>query len=116
MKTNTDVTLYSRTVSGATVTWTRSVIPGVQWEDRKAENVVRSGLLEADRAAVYIPLARGASIQPGDILARGVVTKVIGEDYAMSTLRATYRTIEVRSVDTMDFGSPSMQHLQVGGG
>ena len=116
MMTNTDVTLYRRSASSGTETWTRKgVIADVLWEDRKAENVVRSGLLDADRAWVYIPMARNATVKPGDVLVKGVVDKTINASYPLSKLHADCTAITVRSVDTFDFGSPSMQHLQIGG-
>lgn len=113
MRTNCDVTLYSKTAG--TETYARSVIPRVMWEDRKAVNVARSGLLEADRAWVYIPAARGATIRPGDVLVKGVVDKTINASYPLSKLFTEHNAITVRSVDTMDLGSPALNHLQVGG-
>lgn len=116
MHTPHTCTLYHRTVSTSGESWTRTVIEGVLWEDRRAANVVRSGLLEADRAAVYIPLTRApAAIAPGDVLVKGAVTQTIGAGYTLSQLRAAYTTIQVTSVDRMDYGSPAMQHLQIGG-
>ena len=113
MNPTADCTLYSKTAG--TETYARSVIPRVMWEDRKAVNVVRSGLLEADRAWVYIPAARGASINPGDVLVKGVVSATIATGYPLSKLFAEHRASTVRSVDVMDLGSPALNHLQVGG-
>lgn len=115
MHTPHTCTLYHRTLVAGAESWTRTVIAGVLWEDRRAANVVRSGLLEADRAAVYIPLARGVTVDVGDVLVRGTVTQTISPSYTMSQLRAAYPAIQVTSVDRMDYGSPAMQHLQIGG-
>ena len=113
MRTNCDVTLYSKTAG--TETYARSVISRVMWEDRKAVNVVQSGLLDADRAWVYIPMARNATVKPGDVLVKGVVDKTINASYPISKLFTEHNAITVRSVDTMDLGSPALNHLQVGG-
>lgn len=114
MMTNTAATLYSRSVVSGSEVWARSVIPAVFWEQRKAANVIKSGLLEADKAAVYIPDI-SIAIKIGDMLVKGTADKVISPSYTTSNLRADYEVIQVRSVDTMDYGSPHMQHIQVGG-
>jgi hypothetical protein len=114
MKCNTAATLYSRTISGGSEVWTRSVIPAVLWEERKAANVIESGLLEADKANVYIPNT-DTLIKVGDILAKGEVDKNITSSYTISDLRKDYTTIKVTSVDVKDFGSEYLQHIQVGG-
>ncbi len=114
MKTNTPATLYSRSIVGGSEVWTRSVIDAVQWENRKAANVIKSGLLEADSVAVYIP-GTTCSVKVGDVLVKGTVTKVISPTYTMTNLRADYVTITIKSVDLMDYGSAHMQHIQVGG-
>jgi hypothetical protein len=113
MKTNTDITLYSRTVVNGAEVWVRSVIRGVHWEDRKAANVIASGNLQADAVAIYIP-DMSAVIKAEDVIVKGVVTKTISPTYTMSNLRADYRAVIVRSVDTMDYGSANMRHVQIG--
>ncbi|MBN1535946.1 MAG: hypothetical protein JW908_04380 [Anaerolineales bacterium] len=115
MKTNTSATLYSRSIVNGSEVWTRSAISAVFWENRKAANVIKSGLLAADSAAVYIPDIT-VSIKVGDVLVKGAVTKTISPTYTMTNLRADYTTITVKSVDLMDYGSAHMQHIQVGGG
>lgn len=114
MKTNTSATLYSRSIVNGSEVWTRSAIPAVHWENRKAANVIKSGLLEADRVAVYIP-DTSISVKVGDVLAKGTVTETISANYTMTNLRADYDVIAVKSVDLMDYGSEHMQHLQIGG-
>lgn len=114
MRTNTTVTLYSRSIANGSETWVRSVIAAGLWESKKAANVIKSGLLEADRVAVYIP-DTSISIKVGDVLAKGTVTETISANYTMTNLRADYDVIAVKSVDLMDYGSEHMQHLQIGG-
>lgn len=114
MRTNTSATLYSRSIVNGAEVWTRSSIVAVFWENRKAANVIQSGLLAADSVAVYIP-GTSVNVKVGDVLVKGTVTKVISPTYTMTNLRADYVTITIKSVDLMDYGSPHMQHIQVGG-
>ncbi|MFM8321004.1 MAG: DUF6751 family protein [Chloroflexota bacterium] len=117
MRTNADLTIYHRGVdpSTRTDTWTRSQVVGVAWEERKAANVARSGSLEADRLAVYIPLARGATVAVGDVVVKGLVSDTIGTGFTITALLAKYpHSGTVRSVDLWDQGSPAMHHLQLG--
>lgn len=117
MRTNTDLTLYKKSVVNGAETWTRQVIYGVFWENRKASNVIKSGLLEADSVAVYIPFERGSvSIKSGDVMVKGVVTDAISTLFTITDLKAKYpNSVRVTSVDTMDYGSGHMQHWQIGG-
>jgi len=118
MNTNTDLTLYSRSVSGGVESWTRSVIENVHWENRKAANVIASGLLDANKVDVYIPLhgqTAEISIKAGDVIAEGIITKTISSAYTISQLKKDYDdVVTVKSVDRYDFGSPHMHHLRIG--
>jgi hypothetical protein len=117
MKTNADLTLYMGGVNPVTRTeeWTRVQVRAVFWEDRKAANVLRSGNLEADRVAVYIPLARGPlALKIGDVMVKGLVSDEITQNFTMADLRRKYSDVAtIRSVDTMDYGSPAMQHWEL---
>ncbi len=114
MITNTAATLYKRSISNGTETWTRQPLSIVFWQERKAANVIDSGLLEADKAAVYIP-GVDVDVKVGDILVKGAVEKAIGPTYTISDLRRDYTTIKVNSVDVKDYGSEPLRHIQVGG-
>ncbi len=119
MKPNADLTIYAKSIDPLTrtETWTRSVVHGVTWEDRRAANVLRSGNLEADRVAVYIPMARGqVSLKLGDVIVRGVVTDTIGAGFTLTDLfnKYTWLCASVRSVDAMDRGSLAIRHWQIG--
>ncbi len=118
MHTNTDITLYSRSVVAGAEVWTRSVIEDVMWENRKAANVIQSGMIDADSVAIYVPInGRTVSIKPGDVIVEGIVTKTISAQYTISALKRDYDdTVTVRSVDRMDYGSPHMHHLRIGAG
>jgi hypothetical protein len=118
MRTNADCTLYARSIVNRVETWTRTHIRAVAWNNRKAANVIKSGMLEADSAAIYIPMAGRTSlvIKPGDVLVRGLVNDEISAAYTMTALRSTYSdVVTVTSVDRMDQGNPALHHWQIGG-
>jgi hypothetical protein len=117
MRTNTAVTLYSRSVEDRAEKWTRFTIPKAHWENRKAANVIASGLLEADSVSVWIPKSSYLQeIKIGDFLVKGIVSdSVDDETFTISDLRKKYSySVRVTSVDLYDFGSSSLQHVKVG--
>lgn len=116
MITPHDMTWYARGVVAGAESFIRQQVQGVFWEDRKAVNVLRSGLLEADSVAVYVPFVRGIlSIKAGDVLVKGLVDDEISPSFTLTALKKKYPDVViVRSVDTMDYGSPVMQHWQIG--
>jgi hypothetical protein len=100
VRTNTNITVYNQYIDSSTrqpvFQRTQIGVAGsfaVAWENRKAVNVLRSGLIHADSATVYIPLSCGANhldpiawlaakhgkwtLQAGDIIVKGLVTDEI---------------------------------------
>lgn len=118
MRTNADLTIYHKSVVAGAEAWTRQAVTAVMWENRKAANVLRSGLLQADSVTVYVPFARGAiSVKAGDVLVKGIVPDEIGAGFTITALKAKYNdVVTVRSVDTMDYGSTALHHWQIGAG
>lgn len=135
MITPHDMTVYNRYIDGGIEKYKRSVVYGVKWENRKAANVVKSGLLAADSVVVYVPFQRGENyvtpkfwsaledkgqkwtLKDGDYLVKGVVVNEITSSFTISMLKAMYdNVVQIRSVDTMDAGSASLHHWQVGAG
>lgn len=114
MRTNTAATLYSRSIANGAEIWTRQAIPAVYWEERKGATLIQPGMMNADQATVIIP-GLDCTVKVGDVLVKGAITKTIGQSYTMTNLRAEYTTVKVSSVAVMDYGSASMQHLEVGG-
>lgn len=118
MRTNSDCTIFIGGVNPVTreQEWTRVQVRAVQWENRKAANVLQSGNLEADQAAIYIPLARGPlALKTGDVIVRGLAADEIGSSFTISDLKRKYADVlTIRSVDLLDYGSPALQHWQVG--
>ena len=116
MQTNSDLTLYKKSVVSGAEVWTRSVIEDVFWQEGKGVRVGKGGTLEADRVTVYIPLARGDSeISSGDVLVKGAVTDEITGSFTMTSLKKKYPdSATVREVYTYDYGSTRMRHWKVG--
>lgn len=138
MRTNADLTLYNKYVASNKERFQRTELRGVMWENRKGRNLVASGgNVAADQAAIYIPMTlegflaprewqafEGESgdeealpwtLQVGDLVVKGLVEDEITPEFSVSQLKAKYNDVlQVTSVDTMDAGSPSIQHWQVG--
>jgi hypothetical protein len=93
------------------------VIAAVHWENRKAANVIASGLLEADSVSVWIPLSLEPSgIGAGDVMVKGnVLDEVNISTFTMTDLKNKYAdVVVVKSVDRYDYGSLAMRHLRIG--
>jgi hypothetical protein len=141
MKTNANLTIYNKYVDPSTRSekYQRAQIGtagscSVEWENRKAANVLRTGgQIAADQARVFIPFTQGANytqprawqaltvkigkwtLQEGDVIVKDLVADEIGTSFTMTALKAKYDDVLViSSVDTFDMGSLSMQHWQVG--
>ncbi len=135
MKTNANLTLYNKYIDTTTRSekWQRTQILGVLWENRKAGNVIKSGMLEADQASIYIPFFHGVNflakpdwqalttktgmwtLQTGDFVVNGLVNDEITSSFTISDLNAKYADVLcITSIDTMDQGSVAMHHWQVG--
>ncbi len=131
MKTNCDVTLYNK-INGEN--YQRTEIYGVQWENRKAVNVIQSGLTAADQAVIYIPFSSKSgyekpkdwqglidkagkwTLQNGDYIAKGIVMDEISSTFTITKLKAKYDDVlAISSIDTQDYGSAALQHWQLGG-
>jgi hypothetical protein len=110
------MTLYTRSISAGAEAFSRSVIYDVAWEDRRAANARLGSDLKADDIAVFVPMARNATIKAGDVIVRGVVTDTISSGFTITALRAKYpnQVGTVKSVDRFDQGSTAMHHWQIG--
>ncbi len=135
MRTNTDCTVYNRYVSSGQETYQRTEITGVAWQGGKGRTGAGASNQEANQVAVYIPSAGRSgflspknwvlssktgrwTLQIGDVIVKGLITDSLmtGETGAitLSALKAKYDDVFVISdVQTMDYGSESMQHWQV---
>jgi hypothetical protein len=135
MRTNADCTIFNKYIVDREEVWQSKQIHGVAWENRKGSNVLRSGgQLAADQARIFIPMSQGAdylkprewqalankegnkwTLQVGDVIVKGLVDEDIDAGFTLSDLKRTYDdALVISSVDTMDAGSASMWHWQIG--
>jgi hypothetical protein len=119
-----DMTWYERTIKDNKAVYTRHVVPMVSWQERKAANVIKAGLLEADKATIYVPCFLGGvdrglnfPFKIGDMLVKGVVQDEITADFSIEDLVRKYPySVKVTSVDYKDYPlNPKMSHIQIGG-
>ena len=116
MYTNTSVTLYLYS-DGAYI---RKNIDKVFWDERKASNVLKSGMSNADSLKVFIPYIEDIDFTPSrDLIIKGNVTydidttseKAIAE--SKKHLIDTYEVFTISSCDKKLYGSPDMQHYEL---
>ena len=136
MITNADITLYNKVYdrdAGASMYY-RTVLKGVNWQDKTAIQPTDKGMVSADVAEIYIPFAVETekqfrkpknfvqetgktgffTIEAGDLVIRGTVENELTRAKDEERLKNAYddvRTIAV--VETNDNGSPEMQHWKV---
>lgn len=137
MQTNTDCTIYNRYVSSGEEVYQRTQITGVAWQGGKGRTGAGSSNQQANQVTVYIPSAGRSdyvtpkawailsnksgkwTLQPNDVIVKGLVNDTIAPPnetgaITLSALKAKYDDVLVISdVQTMDYGSLSMQHWQV---
>ena len=120
MKFPHTMTWYAKT-STANV-FTRTAVREVMWQAQKVANTAKSGLVDSDKATVYVPFVttegadRSASLtfKIGDYLVPGEVSDTLSASFTPTDLIAAYpRTIQIRTVDWKNYGA--LQHVQIGG-
>lgn len=75
MYTNCAATLYNGYVVGGAQKYQRTALIAVEWENQKASAVIKSGMLAADSAVIYVPLSLGANyVKPIAFLATTILT------------------------------------------
>lgn len=134
MRTNGPITVYNKYLSAGAAAYQRTVVPDVAFEHRKAANRLASGGdIAANTARVFIPFERDANylkprawqalvsktgkwtLQEGDVVVQGEVADEITSLFTITSLKAKYDDVyEIASVDTMDAGSASLRHWNVG--
>jgi len=115
MRSNSDLTLYQRSVVAGAEAWTRVQVLGVHWEDSDGAKVLPNGTIKDDKAMVFVPFARGPiDFQEGHVIVRGLVTDAITASFTISDLKRKYRDVlTVRRVTRRDFGSLAMRHWEI---
>lgn len=136
MNTNTIATLFNQYKNYETnaVEIHRTLLNAVHWENNKATNVLTSGISQADSTCVmiwfsveaegktYLPPKQYAALPPDQVgkhwtlaqqdrLVKGNVPDAPIND----VVAQNDDVITITSVDTMDYGSPAMQHWEVSG-
>ena len=125
---NTDITIYNKYIEDRTEKYQRTVIPDVVWQATDAISRAKEQVA-ANSALIMIPFARGAAyqkpkawktdrvgwtLQEGDTVVRGEVTKEITGLYSLSDLRSEYDDVlMIFSIAAMDHGSANVQHWEV---
>lgn len=137
MQTNADCTIYNKFSTGAAYEFKRTEIRGVMWANRKAANIIASGMQNADSAAIYIPILAECSkeyktpkqwdaltteqkalywtLKPGDLIVRGIITYEIPTGTEALLIKTYDDALKITTVDRNDGGSISLQHFRVGG-
>ena len=111
------MTIYHRSVLAGAESWSTPVqVQGVMWENRKGANVIASGLLAVNGVRVFVPFSHAAlNAKVSDVLVKGLVSDVISTSFTMTDLRKKYPdVVTINSVDSKDFGSAVMQHVELG--
>lgn len=136
MRTNADITLYSRYRDPITQAdqYQRTVLVGVFWDSYQAVNVRKSGLDNVDHVRVFISHQVSAmgeyrkpkawqqkadkvgfwTLQPGDKMVLGQVDYEI-EKTASELDKRFDDVLTITKIDDKNFGSPALQHWEVGG-
>lgn len=99
------VTMWRR---GADESYTAVVVTGCLWEDRRGEQLRKTGATAANGVKIYLPIT--ATIQVGDYAARGAgygAVRTAKDIVALGGLR-------VSAADRLDFGG--LQHVEVTAG
>lgn len=116
MYTNTSLTLYLYSKGN----YIRKNIDKAFWDERKASNVVKSGMNNADSVKVFIPYTEDIEFTPSrDLIVKGNVSygidktseKTIAE--SKKVLQDTYEVFTISSCDKKLYGSASMQHYEL---
>lgn len=102
----------------------RTVVQRVMWQASKTVNTVKSGLLDSDKAIVYVPFLddegddRSADLifKAQDYLVPDEVPEELDANFTPTKLLAKYpEAIQIRSVDRLNYGPMNMQHIEIGG-
>lgn len=121
MKRTVSVTIYHNN-GGA---WERAVYAGCFWEDDRQRAIAKSGLQDADRLYVSLPLdkARALELEVGkDMIVKGECPGVIdnasqsAQAASIKALRAEYEVFTVTALSRKDHSlNPRLHHWEIGG-
>lgn len=115
MLVNADCTLYM--VDGST--YRRIPVSGVHWENTRGANLSKTGSTAVDAIAVHIPFsslpadALSERVSGRDYIIRGIVEDD-PETVPVRDIVSRHEAFTVSSIKKCDYGSPAMQHWEVG--
>lgn len=131
MQTPHDVTVYNKYIVSRDPVYQRTQISGVSWQGGKGKSGAGSNTQAADQAVIYIPMARMNHLDPqdwqtlvtkigkwtlqvGDVIVKGLVTDEITGGFTISDLVRKYNDVlTISDVQSLDYGSDSLNHWQV---
>ena len=116
MLTNANCTLYMAVGKDR---YQRFTAEAVHWEDTRAANINKTGSTAVDSIAVYIPFSSlPSSSLPGKASGRDYIIRGIVEDdpetVPIREIVSQHEVFTVTSIKKCDYGSPCMQHWEVG--
>ena len=116
MYTNTGITLYLY-LNGK---YKRKYIDKVFWNERKASNVIKSGMSNADSLKIFIPYTEDIEFTPArDIIARGKIDYKINAESEKTIaeskkhLQINYEVVTISSCDKKLYGNKRMWHYEL---
>jgi hypothetical protein len=140
MLTETSATLYNAVTEKGSgwITYHRTVIPTVHWEDRRTAGGSGTSHPSQNGISVFIPFSTDDfmptdyvqpedyakmreegithiwTLAPGDLLLKGTVQDEIGETMSIKEFMSRHHeTVTIQAVETVDYGSYAMRHWEV---
>ena len=115
MLTNASCTLYLAEKDR----YRRLTAEAVHWEDTRGANVNKTGSTAVDSTTVYIPFSSlPSSALPGKTSGRDYIIRGIVEDdpetVPIREIVSQQEAFTISSIKKCDYGSPAMQHWEVG--
>ena len=118
MKPNADITLY-KIKDGKYI---RQAIRGVYWFAVKQSNVNRSGLTNADRISIHIPISSAEELEittSKDLVVKGISefefdnTDQRTQSESLRSLKETHDVFTISAFDPKLYGSKRLQHYEL---
>lgn len=115
MQTNTTATLFH--LSGGN--WSKSNLGDVMWQERKASNVVKTGITNADSVVVFVPTESLEVTLAKDIIVKGECSLTIDNTSAHTQSNSLEAIMKlgtahtITSCDECKYGSRVLWHYKL---
>ena len=125
---NAHITIYNKYIDNRAEKYQRAVIYNCVWQSIRAVSRMKE-MTAANSALILIPFASdtgyqepkawqsdrdGWTFQEGDIVVRGMINQDLDTEYSVSDLRREHENVVViASIDSMDNGSPHVNHWEL---